>query len=124
MEKDLQGYRPVIDEIKQIISSGQQSAYGAANAAMVLTCWQVGRRIVEREQQGNERAEYGKRLIAVLSDALTRDFGKSCSGRNLHYFRKFYLLFPDEQIVNTCVHNLTWSHFRMLLRVPDENARI
>lgn len=74
---------------------------------MVLTYWQVGRRIAEQEQQGNERAEYGKRLIAVLSDELKRDFGKSYSERNLHYFRKFYLLFPDEQIVNTCVHNLT-----------------
>ena len=124
MENDLVIYRPIIKDIKEIISAGQQSAYSAANTAMVLTYWHVGRRIVEQEQQGSERAEYGKRLISVLSEELKKDFGKSYSERNLHYFRKFYLYFPDEQIVNTCVHNLTWSHYRCLLRVSDEDARI
>lgn len=55
---------------------------------------------------------------------LRRNMGKVFSKRNLQYFRKFYLAFPDEQIVNTCVHNLNWSHFIALLRVSDENARL
>lgn len=85
--------------------------------------WRIGRRIVEQEQQGNERAEYGRRLISALSEALKRDYGKSYSERNLHYFRKFYLYFPDEQIVNACVQNLSWTHFRNILRVQDADAR-
>lgn len=52
------------------------------------------------------------------------EYGKSYSKRNLQYFRKFYLAFPDEQIVNACVHNLNWTHFRSLLRVKDETARL
>lgn len=88
-----------------------------------MTYWHVGRRIVEQEQNGNDRAEYGKRLISVLAEELSKEYGKSYSKRNLQYFRKFYLYFPDEQIVNACVHNLSWTHFRSLLRVPDEEAR-
>ncbi len=71
-----------------------------------------------------QEAKYGQALIEALADELTKEYGRSFSKRNLQYFRKFYLAFPDEQIVNTCVHNLNWSHFRALLRVPDENARL
>lgn len=124
MENDLMLYQPIITDIKGIISAGQEAAYRASNKAMLLTYWNIGRRIVEQEQKGSERAEYGKRLIPMLADELTKEFGKSYSKRNLQYFRKFYLYFPDEQIVNTCVHNLSWSHFRSLLRVPDKDARI
>lgn len=99
-------------------------AYNAANKAMVLTYRHVGKRIVEQEQAGKERAKYGQALIEALADELTKEYGKSFSKRNLQYFRKFYLAFPDEQIVNACVHNLNWTHFRALLRVPDENARM
>ena len=121
--QEMMEYQDVVTDIKQIIVSGQQYAYQAANKAMVLTYWQIGKRIVEQEQKGEERAEYGKALLDTLSDELTRDYGKSYSKRNLQYFRKFYVAFPDEKIVNACVHNLNWSHFRALLRVPDENAR-
>ena len=69
---------------------------------------------------GKDKAEYGKHLIELLAHELGGNFNK----RNLWYFRKFYLCFPDEEIVNTRVHNLSWSHFRTLLRVEDENARI
>lgn len=124
MEKDLALYQPLITDIKIIISSGQQKAYSSINAVMVLTYWHIGKRIVEQEQQGNARAEYGKHLLDVLSGELKKEFGAGYSKRNLQYFRQFYLAFPDEQIVNTRVHNLSWSHFRTLLRVPDENARL
>ncbi len=59
-----------------------------------------------------------------LSFDLTREFGRNYSARNLFYYRKFYQYFPDWQILNTRVQNLSWSHFRTLLRVHDENARI
>ena len=124
MANDIVNYQDVITDIKGIISSGREVAYNAANKAMVLTYWHVGKRIVEQEQAGKERAKYGQALIEALADELTKEYGKSFSKRNLQYFRKFYLAFPDEQIVNACVHNLNWTHFRALLRVPDENARI
>lgn len=106
MANDIVNYQDVITDIKGIISSGREVAYNAANKAMVLTYWHVGKRIVEQEQAGKERAKYGQALIEALADELTKEYGKSFSKRNLQYFRKFYLAFPDEQIVNTCVHNL------------------
>lgn len=124
MEKDLALYQPIVTDIKQIISAGQQSAYNAANTAMVLTYWHIGKRIVEQEQEGSERAEYGKRLIPVLSEELKKDFGKGYSERNLRNFRKFYQMFPDLSIWQTRLPNLTWSHMCCLLRVQDEDARI
>lgn len=124
MENNVMIYQSVITDIKDIISFGQEKAYDAANKAMVLTYWHVGKRIVEQEQDGKERAEYGKALIDTLASELTKEYGKSYNKRNLQYFRKFYLAFPDEQIVNACVHNLNWTHFRSLLRVQDEDARI
>lgn len=117
-------YAAIITDIKDIISSGQKVAYNATNKAMILTYWHVGKRIVEQEQNGNERAQYGQALIDALADELTKEYGKSFSKRNLQYFRKFYIAFPDVRIVNACVHNLNWTHFRSLLRVSDENARL
>ncbi len=123
-ENNIVDYQSTIADIRQIIVSGQKYAYNAVSEAMVFTYWQVGRRIIEQEQKGKERAEYGKALIEVLSKELTKEFGKSYSKRNLQYFRKFYLFFPDKEIVNACVHNLNWTHFRSLLRVANEDARI
>ncbi len=124
MVKELTMYQSVVDDVKDIISSGMENAYNATSRAMVLTYWNVGRRIVEQEQHGHQRAEYGAAMMDVLADELTREYGKSYSKRNLQYFRKFYLCFPNQEIVNSCVHNLTWTHFRSLLRVQDEDARL
>ena len=117
-------YQSALNDIRNIITQGRKAAYGAVNKAIVLTYWHIGQRIVEQEQAGNKRADYGKGLIVALADNLTKEFGKSYSKRNLDYYRKFYVLFPDLLIVNACVHNLTWTHFRSLLRVPDESARL
>lgn len=124
MENNVSLYQNVITDIKDIISAGKESAYGAANKAMILTYWNIGRRIVEEEQHGEHRAEYGKKLLSYLSDGLIEEFGNGFSERNLRNFRKFYLLFPDVEIWNACVPNLNWTHFRSLLRVDDDNARI
>lgn len=124
MENSLTTYRDLITELKEIISSGREYAYRVASKATVMTYWNIGKRIVEQEQNGNARAEYGSALLEILARELTKDFGNNYSKRNLQYFRKFYLYFPDEEIVNACVHNLNWSHFRALLRVSDETARL
>ena len=124
MENNLTAYQSVITDIKGIISSGREHAYDAANKAMVLIYWNVGKRIVEQEQAGKERAEYGKALIDTLANELTKEFGRGFSERNLRNFRKFYIMFPDAEIWQTCLPNLTWSHFCNLLRVADEDARI
>ena len=124
MRNDMTLYQSIISDIRDIITAGRDSAYSAASAAMVMTYWSIGKRIVEQEQSGEERAEYGKRLISALSDELTKEFGKGFSERNLRNFRKFYTLFPDDKIWQTRLPNLTWSHFSCLLRVADENARI
>ena len=106
MANDVSNYQKVIMDIKNIISSGRKIAYNATNKAMVLTYWHIGKRIVDQEQEGKERAKYGQALIEVLAEELTKEYGKNFSKRNLQYFRKFYIAFPDEQIVNACVHNL------------------
>ncbi len=124
MGTELTTYQHVVENIKAIVASGIGHAYSAVNRAVVITYWNVGKRIVEQEQEGNQRAEYGTALIEVLAAELTKEFGKSFSERNLRHFRQFYLYFPDEEIWNARVPNLSWSHFRSLLRVPEEDARL
>ena len=113
----------VLDDIRKIIEHGRRQAYAAANQTIVLTYWHIGRRIVEEEQQGEERAQYGKRLIKTLAEQLVPKYGNTFNKRNLDYFRQFYLCFKDLEIVNTRVHNLTWSHFRAIIHVADPKAR-
>lgn len=111
-----------IDDVKGIIEQGRQTAYGAVNRAMIETYWNIGRRIVEEEQNGQQRAEYGKRLIKQLAAVLTHDYGKGFSARYLAYFRKFYLTVPDLTILQTRLQNLHWSHIHRILSVNDETA--
>lgn len=113
----------LFDDIQNIIEQGRQQAYAAANQITVLTYWHIGRRIVEEEQHGETRAQYGTRLIKTLAEQLMPKYGNTFSKRNLDYFRQFYLCFSDLEIVNTRVHNLTWSHFRSIIQVADPKAR-
>jgi predicted nuclease of restriction endonuclease-like (RecB) superfamily len=107
-------------EAKQIIELGQQAAYQAVNTNMVRTYWELGRLVVEEEQQGKTRADYGKFLIEELSKRLTRDFGRGYDKRNLFYMKQFYLTYP---IVNALRSQLTWTHYRLLLKVENKSAR-
>ena len=113
----------IVDDIKTIISNGRAAAYSAVNSVMISTYWNIGRRIVEEEQHGNQRAEYGKELIKMLAKELTYEYGSGYSERYLAYFRKFYITVPDLKILQTCLQNLKWSHILMALRVDDETAR-
>ena len=76
---------------KKIINDGRNAAYGAVNSVMIRTNWAIGKRIVEQEQAGADRAEYGKHVIQVLSEALTAEYGKGFNKRNLAYCRLFNL---------------------------------
>jgi predicted nuclease of restriction endonuclease-like (RecB) superfamily len=126
-----------ISEIKQILSSARQKAYAAINTAMVEAYWQIGKRIVEEEQNGEKRAEYGKKVLENLSIELSTDFGKGFSLRNIRNFRLFYLTFPDlfpirqmpssesgTDIWRTAFAKLSWSHYQRVLKISDEKARI
>ncbi len=111
-----------INDIKRIVEEGRRAAYSAVNAVMIETYWRIGQRIVEQEQHGKERAEYGKYLIKTLSAELTRTYGRGWSARNLQYFKSFYLTYNDLQIVQSRLHNLTWTHILITLRVNDPFA--
>ena len=113
-----------INEIKKILKNARQKAYTAVNSAMVEAYWKIGRRIVEEEQNGKERAEYGKEILQNLSKELTEEFGKGYSYRTLREIRQFYLMFSDFEKWRTVSAKLTWSHFQKVLRVSSEKARI
>ena len=112
----------VVDDIKSIINNGRIMAYTAVNSTMIATYWKIGRRIVEEEQQGKERAEYGKKLINALANELTHEFGNGFSARYLRAFRQFYLVVPNYEIWKSRFPNLLWTHVFRTLRVGDETA--
>ena len=107
-------------EINSILRTARANAYKVVNFAMVTSYWSIGQVIVEYEQNGNERAEYGKAVLEGLSKKLTAEFGKGFDESNLRYMRLFYQTFKNYDALR---HELTWSHYRMLLRVKDETAR-
>ena len=88
---------------------------------MVTAYWNVGRLIVEDEQKGHIRAEYGKAILADLSKRLTDEFGKGFDERELRRIRQFYLVFPKWDALRP---ELTWTHYRLLIRVQNEQARL
>ena len=113
-----------IKDIQSIIDTGRQQAYAAVGQIAIATFWNIGRRIVEEEQNGQARATYGIGLIKNLAEQLIPVYGNNYSKRNLDYYRKFYLLFPNEEIVNARVHNLEWTHIRRILSVTNPDARL
>lgn len=113
-----------IKDIRTIIERGRQKAYAAVGTAMFTTNWEVGRRIVEEEQHGSARAQYGKQVISMLAQNLKGDYGTCYGKRNLAYYRQFYLAFSDLSILHTRVQNLTWSHIRRVLSVSNPEARV
>jgi len=109
--------------IREILSKARQKAYTAVNFAMVEAYWQIGRRIVEQEQQGRERANYGEFLIKSLSIELKNEWGNGFSVANLKNFRQFYQVFPNFEKSYTVRSQLTWSHYRLIMRVDNPDAR-
>ncbi|MEH6352159.1 PDDEXK nuclease domain-containing protein [Pseudomonas sp. 3JA] len=111
---------PLISELGQLIQQARQKVLRAVDTLQVQTCWQIGRHIIEFEQGGAERAAYGKRLLPSLAKVLTARFGKGFDERNLRHMRDFYQKFPIWNAVRT---ELSWTHYRTLLRVENDNAR-
>jgi predicted nuclease of restriction endonuclease-like (RecB) superfamily len=110
-------------DISQILLDGRNKTYAVVNFTMVETYWNMGKRIVEQEQQGKERANYGDQLLVNLSRHLSDTFGKGFSEANLWNFRQFYLTWPNDEILYTLCRELSWSHIRLIMRLDSENAR-
>lgn len=106
--------------IRDLLLAARTQVRQTVNTAMVQTYWQMGRLIVEGEQGGEQRAAYGKQVLPELAKRLTVEFGKGFSASSLWQYRQFYLDFP---ILATAWRELSWSHFKMMLRVKDEKAR-
>ena len=106
--------------IREILGKARSAVYRSINFTMVLAYWNIGKVIVDDEQHGKERAEYGKALIKELSLRLTKEYGKGFDESNLRNIRKFYLTFPNCDALR---HELTWTHYRLLLRIKKEDAR-
>lgn len=107
-------------ELRGLIQTARRQALHAVDAIQVRTCWEIGRHIVEFEQQGLDRAEYGSRLIPRLAETLTSEFGKGFDASNLRYMRLFYQAFPKRDALR---HELSWTHYRSLLRVENGQAK-
>jgi hypothetical protein len=107
-------------EIKHLIEEARKQVVRSVNSAMVFTYWEIGKRIVEEEQKGEDRAEYGTYLLRNLSEELTREFGKGFNERCLRRMRQFYLLFPIRSALRT---ELSWTHYRLLFNIEKEEVR-
>ena len=110
----------LIGNIVKIIQQARSQVRQTVNSAMVQSYWEIGRLLVEDEQQGKERAEYGKYLLKEISQRLTEMFGKGFDERNLRNMRQFYLAFPIRNALRT---ELSWTHYRSLLRIENPKAR-
>lgn len=139
-----------VNDLRTIVSAARDASYRMANLMQVVQNWLIGRRIVEQEQQGKIRAEYGKHVVELASQVLTKEFGQGFSETQIKSFRKFYLTFSDLQIQQTMPAEfksrlrqirqtmpaesvtdgialpvqLSWSHYERLIRVADPEARI
>ena len=143
----------LVNDLRSIVSKARSKAFAAVNYSLVERNWRIGQRIVEQEQNGASRAEYGKHVIEVASAALTEEFGKGFSKTNIRSYRKFYLLFSDMGIQQavpaeletqkqqavpaiftallkeenqthfTNLNILPWTHYERLIRVEDKQAR-
>lgn len=110
----------LVSEIRFIIESARTNAVRSVDFCRVQMYWQIGRRIVEEEQGGQARAEYGKSLIKNLAKELEPEFGSGFGKRQLDYSKKFYLEFP---IVHTLYAQLNWSQYKWLLDIADKDKR-
>ncbi len=114
------GYDALIKRIGFLLEQGRRQAVVAVNYALVRTYWEIGKRIVEYEQKGNERAEYGSALLTKLSRDLKLRYGTGFSKSNVYLMRLFYLKYEKFQTVSG---KLSWSHYSELLSVEEDLAR-
>jgi predicted nuclease of restriction endonuclease-like (RecB) superfamily len=117
----------ILKDIESILNQARQKAYKSINLAMIQAYWLIGKRIVEEEQQGEMRAEYGKKLLVQLSKELKNSFGKGFSADNLENMRKFYLSYSISETLSRKLSlpdfKLSWSHYLTLIAIKDTKER-
>lgn len=117
------------DNIKNLLLNAKKQVLTTVNSVMTLTYYEIGRQIVEEEQNGEDRANYGKELIKKLSEKLSDDFGKGFSERNIRLFRKFYQIYSTDEIWQSMISKsqmekmLSWTHYVRLMRITDIKER-
>ena len=110
----------IVDDIRNLLINSRIQIQQSVNSVMVQTYWNIGKIIVEDEQDGQERAAYGKKQLEQISNTLTQEFGKGFDARNLRSMRQFYLNFSNWNAVST---KLSWTHYRTLIRIENQDAR-
>ncbi|MDP0587764.1 MAG: PDDEXK nuclease domain-containing protein [Candidatus Endonucleobacter bathymodioli] len=110
----------IIEDIKNLLVASREQLQRSVNSVMVQTYWNIGRIIVEDEQKGENRAEYGTRQLEQISQSLSKEFGKGFEVRNIRNMRQFYLVFPIWHSVNA---KLSWTHYKRLIRIENDEAR-
>ena len=115
--------------IKKLLENARKQVLTTVNSLMTLTYYEIGRQIVEEEQNGENRAKYGKKLIKTLFEKLTKEFGKSFGVRNIEIMRKFYIVFSDDEKTKSLIaksinpFELSWTHYIRLMRIKDIKER-
>lgn len=109
----------LLTDLRRLVTEARDRALRAVDVVQVQTYWQVGRHLVEFEQGGSSRAEYGKRLLSVVAERLTAEVGKGFDVSNLRNMRLFYKSFPK---CGALRHELSWTHYRILSRVQSDEA--
>ena len=120
MDNDKLVYENLYSQISELIQSARERVATHVNTTLLVTYWNIGRLIIESQQNNEHRAEYGKRVLDNLSKSLTRDFGKGFSRSNLHWMRLLYIKYP---ICQTLSNKLSWSHYCELLTISDDDKR-
>ncbi|MBR1675753.1 MAG: hypothetical protein IJ706_00380 [Clostridia bacterium] len=110
----------IIEQIKSLLENARQKVAAEVNSTLIMTYWQIGKIIMEDEQQHESRAEYGKQTLKTLSKVLTEKYGKGFSRSNLQNMRQFYLAYPKCQSMTGI---LSWAHYCELLLISDEQKR-
>lgn len=118
--KEIQDINGLYQEVREIITSARQNAVRSVDSCRVQMYWKIGRRILEEEQKGKERADYGSYLLKNLAKKLEPEYGSGFSVRQLEMCRQFYRMYP---IANTVCSQLNWSQYKLLISIPDEYKR-
>lgn len=118
--KDLTYTNSMMNEIRKLVLNARQNVAVQVNTELLSTYWNIGKIIVEHEQENKNRADYGKQTLKLLSKDLTQEFGKGFSVSNLQFMRRFYQVYQIQQTVSV---KLSWSHYCELLTISDEDKR-
>ncbi len=117
----------LFDKVTQLLSKARSEVVRSVNKTMVYTYFEIGRLIIEEEQHGKDRAEYGKSILKTLSDKLVKEIGRGFSVDNLENMRKFYFSYSKSETVSRNLESydfqLSWSHYLKLMMINDQSER-